>query len=102
MKKMELNLKNRLFFKFEDGMNFENYGRGKGKWHIDHIIPVTWFEFKNYTDKQFQLCWSLENLQPLWHSQNSSKSNYRMETNNKITKKELLELLIKYFEVVEI
>ena len=49
--------------KFEDGMNWENYG---SYWHIDHIIPQSWFIKK---------CWSLENLQPLKAFDNMSKGN---------------------------
>ena len=58
-----------------DGMNWENYG----KWHIDHIIPKAFFIFKDYNDVEFQYCWSLINLQPLWGRENSSKNDRIME-----------------------
>jgi hypothetical protein len=38
----------------------------------------------------------------MWESKNCSKNDWRIEINNKVTKEELLELLIKYFEIVEI
>ena len=59
----------RLESQFKDGMTWENYG----KWHVDHIKPMSLFEFKNSEDKEFQECWSLKNLQPLWGEDNLSK-----------------------------
>jgi len=56
---------------FQEGMTWTNYG----KWHIDHIKPVSLFEFTNYSDDQFKECWKLENLQPLWAYDNLSKGN---------------------------
>jgi len=56
---------------FKPGMSWNNYG----KWHIDHVIPVSWWEFKSYNDKEFKQCWALCNLQPLWANENSSKGN---------------------------
>jgi len=54
---------------FTDGMTWENYG----KWHVDHIMPVSSFRYKDYTDDQFQKCWALGNLQPLWAEDNLRK-----------------------------
>lgn len=52
---------------FSAGMSWENYG----KWHIDHIKPCASFDL---TDKaQFDECWSIDNLQPLWASDNIKK-----------------------------
>lgn len=56
---------------FSAGMSWENYG----KWHIDHIIPISVFNYKRQTDTDFLRCWSLKNLQPLWASDNCRKSN---------------------------
>jgi hypothetical protein len=56
---------------FEPGMTWENhsvYG-----WHIDHKIPDCKFNYKNVNDKEFQECWALENLQPLWWQDNLKK-----------------------------
>jgi len=55
---------------FEKGMNFNNYGK---EWHVDHIFPVSWFEFKSFSNPDFKLCWSLDNLQPLWKHENCCK-----------------------------
>ena len=56
---------------FVDGMTWENYG----SWHIDHIKPVSSFNFQTIDDQQFKECWSLTNLQPLWAIDNIRKSN---------------------------
>ncbi len=63
-------LKEHLEKRFQKGMNFENYGR----WHIDHIIPVSRFDFVSPKDKEFKMCWSLNNLQPMWGDENLSKN----------------------------
>lgn len=55
--------------KFKKGMTWENYG----KWHIDHIKPMTSFDlFK--LDDQYECC-NYKNLQPLWAEENRKKSN---------------------------
>jgi len=56
---------------FREGMSWDNYG----KWHIDHIRPVSNFNFSSYKDSEFKECWALENLQPLWAKENLIKSN---------------------------
>lgn len=53
-------------------MSWDNYGRGG--WHVDHIIPQYYFAYLKRTDKQFKICWSLDNLQPLWEFENCSKN----------------------------
>lgn len=54
---------------FTEGMNWDNYG----KWHVDHIRPMSSFNFTSVDDKEFKECWSLDNLQPLWGPDNLSK-----------------------------
>lgn len=56
---------------FTNGMSWNNYG----EWHIDHIKPVSHFTFDSPDDPEFLECWSLWNLQPMWASENMSKSN---------------------------
>lgn len=60
--------------KFKPGMNWSN----QGKWHIDHIIPVSAFNFTKSEDMDFKRCWALSNLQPLWAIENIKK-NARLE-----------------------
>ena len=46
-----------------------------GKLHVDHIIPVSVFNFKTPEDIDFKKCWSLENLQLLPAEENIRKYN---------------------------
>ena len=64
-------IKNHLESLFSEGMTWENYG----KWHIDHIIPISFFQFNSFDDVEFRMCWRLENLQPLWATDNIRKGN---------------------------
>lgn len=64
-------LKEHLERLFVKGMNWINIG----EWHIDHIRPISWFNFQSHEDIEFQECWALNNLQPLWAKDNFSKRN---------------------------
>lgn len=66
-----LELKKHLEGLFIEGMTWENYG----EWHIDHIIPISSFNIINVNCDNFKICWSLNNLQPLWAIDNIKKSN---------------------------
>lgn len=61
----------RLESMFENGMSWDNYG----EWHVDHIVPKSWFHYEGADDWQFKVCWSLCNLQPMWAFDNLSKHN---------------------------
>lgn len=58
---------------FVRGMGWRNYGKGAGKWHIDHIVPQSAFSFTSPDDPDFRACWALTNLRPLWGDKNISK-----------------------------
>lgn len=64
-------LKKHLEKQFQSNMNWENYG----KWHIDHIIPISAFNFNKPEHIDFKRCWNLSNLRPLWRLENISKGN---------------------------
>lgn len=64
-------LKNHLESKFVGGMAWDNYGYYG--WHIDHKIPVSYFNFSSPQDAEFKKCWALDNLQPMWGKENLSK-----------------------------
>lgn len=71
--------------KFVDGMSWDNYG--KGGWHIDHIKPLASFDKED--PNWLSLAFSLDNLQPLYESENCSKGSlyngirYSNKLNNK-------------------
>jgi len=75
MKHMEIlgcsasELEEYLTNKFTDGMTMENFG----KWEVDHIKPVSKFNLND--DKEVRVCFHYTNLQPLWMTDNRSKSN---------------------------
>lgn len=58
---------------FQDGMNWDNYGSGRGKWSLDHIIPLS---IAKTDEDAFQLG-HFKNVQPLWFSENSRKGDKR-------------------------
>ncbi len=60
---------------FQDKMSWENMG----KWHIDHKIPISAFNFTSPFDIDFKRCWALDNLQPLWAKDNLSKGKKLIE-----------------------
>ena len=55
--------------KFHPGMSWDNWG----KWHLDHIIPLSSFDM---TDRsQFLIAAHYTNYQPLWAEDNLKKGN---------------------------
>jgi hypothetical protein len=57
-------------FRFNENMNWENMGT---IWHIDHILPISKFNFQN--QNEIKICYHWTNLQPLEKFNNISKSN---------------------------
>lgn len=64
---------------WEPWMNWDNYGMyyidGDKAWHIDHVIPKSWFNYTSYEDPEFKVCWALSNLQPKEAKENIIKNN---------------------------
>jgi hypothetical protein len=56
---------------FEPWMNWDNYGLHG--WHIDHIIPISVFNYQTVEDLDFKRCWALKNLRPLGAYDNYTK-----------------------------
>ena len=61
-------LKSHFESKFDDNMNWDNYGT---YWHIDHIRPLSSFNLET----ELLEAWSINNLQPLKAIDNLIKSN---------------------------
>lgn len=59
--------------KFNKNMSWDNYG---SYWHLDHVKPKSWFQYKTAEDIEFKECWSLNNLQPLQADLNLRKNNH--------------------------
>lgn len=66
-------LREHLERQFKPGMSWDNYGR-RG-WHVDHIRPIASFNITSAEDEDFKQAWSLDNLQPLWETENLKKSS---------------------------
>ena len=58
--------KSHIEAKFQPGMTWENYGRERGRWSLDHIVPL------DKAPKDFNIN-HYSNLQPLWVPDNSAK-----------------------------
>lgn len=58
---------------FEQGMTWENWGRGKGFWNIDHLIPCNHFDLTDPEEQKKCFHWS--NMFPMWAVHNLSKSD---------------------------
>lgn len=76
-----LDLVEHMVSKFEWWMTKENYGIYDKKtwddnypstwtWQIDHIIPVSDFNFTSEDDEDFKKCFAIENLRPYSAKQN--------------------------------
>lgn len=57
---------------FQEGMTWDNWA--VNGWHIDHRIPVSWFNLENENCRK--LAFSYKNLQPLWSEDNLQKKNF--------------------------
>ena len=66
-------LKRHIEARFTDEMSWESFM--SGEIHIDHIKPLDAFDFVSPDSHGFDECWSLDNLQPLWATDNIKKSN---------------------------
>ena len=66
-------LRKHLEKRFTEGMTWELFL--SGRIHIDHIIPITAFNYKTSEDRDFKRCWALKNLRPMWANENISKSD---------------------------
>lgn len=61
-------------------MSWDNYGRGSGRWNIDHIIPCNQFDLSKEENRK--ICFNYKNLQPLWSIDNQKKTFILMRASN--------------------
>lgn len=59
---------------FEEGMSWKNYNR-KG-WWLDHTTPRSHYNYKCIQDAEFQECWDLKNIRPMWAKENCRKGSF--------------------------
>jgi hypothetical protein len=59
---------------FLPGMSWEE----AAEWHIDHIVPLSLFNIREYGDVEFKAAWGLPNLRPMWAIANLSKRANRL------------------------
>lgn len=57
--------------KFKPGMTWDNHG----EWHIDHIIPISWYNLEN--EYCLKAACNYKNMQPLWAKENYLKNDKR-------------------------
>lgn len=63
-------LRRHLESQFSDGMTWENWG---AVWHLDHIRPVSAFQYTSLDDPLFREAWALSNIRPLSADENLRK-----------------------------
>ena len=68
-------LRRHLESQFVGGMTWNNYGLYG--WHIDHIIPLSYFDFTD--PEQQRRAWHYTNLRPMWAVDNIRKGNKLIE-----------------------
>ncbi len=59
-----------------NGMSWDNYGAGEGKWHADHIVPLAAHDMSD--EAQQRKAFHYTNMQPLWADENMRKSYSHM------------------------
>lgn len=58
---------------FTDGMSWDNWGNGFGKWNMDHMAPCASFDLSD--PEQQKKCFNYSNMRPLWAIENSAKNS---------------------------
>ncbi len=67
-------LKAHLESKFKPGMSWDNFGYGKGKWVVDHKVPMAAHDLSTIEGQKSAM--NYLNLQPLWFEENIRKSSH--------------------------
>ena len=59
---------------FQPGMTWGNFGRGIGKWSLDHVRPCASYDLTD--PEQQKLAFHFSNIQPMWFVENCAKSSH--------------------------
>jgi hypothetical protein len=84
-----------LEFNMKDEMTWDNHG---SYWHIDHVLPVSSFDFSKESDRQ--LCFNWTNLMPLEGVENMKKSNKISHEMVSRARKRAIEFLVSNSECI--
>ena len=66
-------LQHKLERQFKAYMSWKNYGFGKGKWNLEHRIPMDAFDLSNIVERMAASHYL--NIQPMWQPDNLQKYN---------------------------
>ncbi len=78
-----------LEFNMNDSMTWDNYGT---YWHIDHVLPVSSFDFSKEEDRC--ICFNWSNLMPLEGIENIKKSSKILHGSVSNARKQAMEFLV--------
>jgi hypothetical protein len=78
-------------------ITWEIYLKSNNEFHIDHIVPISAYNFNTYEDEDFKKCWNYRNLRIISKKENLTKlSNIKMELIEKFNIKDLLPKDFKF------
>jgi hypothetical protein len=64
-------LRKHIESQWQPGMSWDNWGNGKGKWNIDHRLPIAAFKLSDPEQQKIVFNW--KNMAPLWYEDNMKK-----------------------------
>lgn len=79
-----------LEFNMNESMTWDNYG---SYWHVDHVLPVSSFDFAKEEDRS--LCFNWSNLMPLEGIENIKKSAKILPNMVSHARKQAMEFLVE-------
>ncbi len=66
-------MRDHLQSQFQPGMTWDNHGKGRDQWSVDHIRPICLFAW--WTDRGLKAAFRFDNTQPLWNWQHRAKTD---------------------------